>query len=40
MKKIIAALALLITLTTSVSWAEEIVDCFYEANASHPLCQK
>lgn len=40
MKKIIAALALLATLATGVSLAEESVDCFYEANAGHPSCQK
>lgn len=40
MKKIITALVLLTALATGVSFAEESVDCFYEANASHPSCQK
>ena len=39
MKKIITVLALLAALSTSVV-AAETVDCFYEANASHPACQK
>ena len=40
MKKIITVLALLAALSTGIAMGEETVDCFYEANASHPACQK
>jgi hypothetical protein len=39
MKKLIALLALISALTTGAVSAET-VDCFYEANAGHPACQK
>jgi hypothetical protein len=39
MKKLIAILALLAALAT-VAASAETVDCFYEANAGHPACQK
>ena len=39
MKKIITILALFAALTTGAVSAET-VDCFYEANANHPACQK
>lgn len=41
MKKILAILAVLATLATgAVSADDDSVDCFYEANAYHPACQK
>lgn len=40
MMKIITALAVLTALAAGVSFADESVDCYYEANASHPLCRK
>jgi len=40
MKKIITILALFAALATGVATAEETVDCFYEANAGNPACQK
>jgi hypothetical protein len=39
MKKILAVLAVLASLASGMV-AAETVDCFYEANASHPACQK
>ena len=39
MKKIIAVFALLAAFSTGMASAET-VDCFYEANANHPACQK
>ncbi len=39
MQKIIAILALFAALTTGAASAET-VDCFYEFNASNPVCQK
>ena len=40
MKMIITVLALLAALSTGTAMGGEIVDCFYEANASHPACHK
>jgi hypothetical protein len=40
MKKILAVLAVLASLSIGAAFAEESVDCFNEANANHPACKK
>jgi len=40
MKKILAILAVLASLSSGYVVAEDSVDCFYEINAYHPACKK
>jgi len=40
MKQIIAIFALLASLSAGAALADEPVDCFFEANSTHPLCKK
>ena len=41
LNKIILTAALLLSLVNAPAFSEDqIVDCFYEVNASHPACTK